>query len=890
MASITSKLIVALVDQLTAPARGIQQTVRNLELSASANAAQMNAMRGQMVDAAAAAWALGRALANPVQKAIAFESAMADVAKVSDFSDLGLREFGEDLRRLSTSEIPMAVNELAELAENAAASGIADGDLLEFTRMTAKAALAWGVSGGQAGEDLAKIKEALRLNIDETMLYADAINHLSDRTASTAPDLTEFARRVAAQGEFYGFSKEETLAFGAAMVSAGAEVNVSATSFRNMGRALTKGRNATKSMSAAYKTLGLDSAKVAANMQKDAVGTTMEVIKRLGQLPAEMQASVMGELFGDEARALAPLLGNLELLERTLGYVADETDYAGSVNEEFARRAKTTEFAVQRLKNQIDGVAIAIGNALLPAINGVADAVGPVLIAMADFAAAHPQIVQAIVAIVGGLVALRVASIAARWAFLFLKGGLLDLAVVGARGVAAFLGLINPLNLVKNAVMVLRGALLLSGIGTALAVVAMAGLWIYNNWEGLVSFFQGFGDGFMAAIAPIMPAVEPIIHAGGEMLAWIMALLGPVEASNAEWRSWGETVGTVVGGAITSVVTGVQNAIEWLGSLSAAIGDWLASITSGGGEVDTEYFSGMGKKVAEAIASGAAAIGAMLADLVKAAIPGIVELLKVGFTIFIQEMPGIVTWLWDVYSNGVKAVASFTLGLVAELLTWLWGVYTNGFWAVANLSLGAVAGLLSWLWEVGVGGLQLGINAALGAVPAILDWLYQLGDRWMEIFLALPDLELPPMIQWVKDIIGTVASFGINIEWPQPPDWLTWLINQGASFLGFGGDNAGVDGARAAGGSVMGGKTYLVGEHGPELITPGGSGWVHTAAETRGLLGSQGGGGPLKIDVGGIHITGVTDPQRAAELAMQMLEEKLGEYLGGIQADIEYAG
>src|SRR5690606_13353851 len=109
-----------------------------------------------------------------------------------------------------------------------------------------------------------------------------------------------------------------------------------------------------------------------------------------------------------------------------------------------------------------------------------------------------------------------------------------------------------------------------------------------------------------------------------------------------------------------------------------------------------------------------------------------------------------------------------------------------------------------------------------------------------------------------KDIIGTVASFGINIDWPQPPGWLTWLMNEGAKLLGLGGDGGVVSGGpvkqydewdlpipgKAVGGSIAGGKTYLVGEEGPELITPGGSGWVHTARETQGLLAGGRGGGP----------------------------------------------
>lgn len=45
--------------------------------------------------------------------------------------------------------------------------------------------------------------------------------------------------------------------------------------------------------------------------------------------------------------------------------------------------------------------------------------------------------------------------------------------------------------------------------------------------------------------------------------------------------------------------------------------------------------------------------------------------------------------------------------------------------------------------------------------------------------------------------------------------------------------------ARKDGGPVAAGQAYLVGEQGPELITPSRKGWVHTASETAALLGKQ---------------------------------------------------
>lgn len=791
MAVITSKLIVSLIDQLTGPARGIAQTVKNLQAQSRANAVQMDAMRGRMVDAAAAAWALGKALADPVQKAVAFESAMADVAKVSDFDPAGLAKFSQDLRRLATSEIPMAVTEMAALAENAAASGIADGDLLEFTRMTAKAALAWGVSGGQAGEDLAKIKEALRLNIDETMLYADAINHLSDRTASTAPDLTDFARRVAAQGEFFGFTREQSLAFGSAMISAGAPTEVAATSFRNMGRALTKGMSATPRVAKAYKKLGLDASKVAKGMQDDAVGTTMEVIKRLGQLPAEMQAATMGDLFGDEARALAPLLSNVELLERTMGYVADETQYAGSVQAEFARRAATTEFNLQRLKNQVDEVAMAIGNALLPAINFAAEAAGPCLQAMADWISANPQVVQAIVALVGGLVALRVMTIAARWAFLFLKGGLIDVGIFALRSAMLVAGAAGHM-----------GRALAAARAAALGATMLASVGAGGLFSGVIAWLGGIGAAVAGAVAGITAPVWVLI-------ALVVAALAAVGL--AVWKFWAP---------ISAFFSGFG---EVIGGALAKVGETIANFTYDRVVDLATAFGVTPEQVAQTV------------ETVRAA------LVKVGETI-----------------------TGFFAGLPETIGNWFGGLFTQvelteedeqGYRDMGKRLAEAILSPFT------------GFGQMIADIFAEVDWGKIGTDLMNAIWEGMKSI-IPNMVAGIGAAFSNINLFGWGGGEPAAPA---------------------VDGARAAGGSIFGGRTYLVGEHGPKLVTPSRSGFVHNAADTAGMLGGRA-GGSVSVSFGNIIVQGGSDPQATAEAVLHMLESRLKDALGGIYADIEYAG
>ena len=79
----------------------------------------------------------------------------------------------------------------------------------------------------------------------------------------------------------------------------------------------------------------------------------------------------------------------------------------------------------------------------------------------------------------------------------------------------------------------------------------------------------------------------------------------------------------------------------------------------------------------------------------------------------------------------------------------------------------------------------------------------------------------------------------------------------------------GFGGPKAAGGPVEGGKTYLVGEQGPELVTMGGAGHVTNARDTAAALsgGGDGGGWPERIvlEVDGRTLAEVAAPHLAQQ-------------------------
>ncbi|MGA0615954.1 phage tail tape measure protein [Paracoccus sp. KR1-242] len=437
----TSTLAVELLDRVTGPAKKVASSLARLgsdlgdvtsvrtrlDAAIARNDAALARARGGVIDAAAGAWALAKAFQGTTGAAMSLEDKMADIGKVSDMNADQLKAFEGSLRKLARSEIPMAVEELAELAAAASASGINDNDLEAFTRQVAKSAVAWGVSGDYAGEALAKIKSALGMTIDETARYADAINYLSDTSASEAPDLIEFARRVAADGAVAGFTNEQVLSLGSAMIAMGAQSDVAATSLRNAQKALTRGASATNRQTGAFKKLGLNAEDVAKRMPTDAMGQFLMVLEKIRDLDQHEQIATMSDLFGDEARALMPLLGQLDQVRKTTAAVSDETNYLGSVQKEFAVRSQTGRYALQRFNNQLRDVGISIGQSLLPAMKQLLETISPVLLAVADWAQQNPKLVASVAAVTAGLVALRVAIAGLRFVGLLGKGGALYL-------------------------------------------------------------------------------------------------------------------------------------------------------------------------------------------------------------------------------------------------------------------------------------------------------------------------------------------------------------------------------------------------------------------------------------------------------------------------------
>ena len=847
MATLTSQLIISLLDKVTGPARGIAGAVNTLRSRIEANNRQLDAMRGRMAEATAVAYGLYRAIRAPVQSALEFESAMADVRKVVDFpTPQAFKQMSSDIIALST-RIPIAATGIADIVAAAGQAGMAGDELLAFTEVAAKVGVAFDMSAGEVGEALAKIKTQLQISVADTSALADAINHLSNTSASSAPALVNYMKRVAAVGEQYGFTAVQTAAIGSAMIATGAEAEVAATSFRNIGRALSKGTAASKQQRQAFKALGLDAVEVSKRLQQDAVGTLRDVILKIRALPEHMQASVMSQLFGDEARALAPLINQVDILDQALANVADSATYLGSSQKEFEARSATTANAMQLFGNKMEALGIAIGSALLPAINDLMDALGPVVLAMARFAETNPRLTRGIVGLVAGLVALRLAALAAQFAFLWLKGGVLTAALgivqsaglIGRAGlairaaltgwgsIAAGLGFTSAFSMFGSILAALPGMALSAVTGVVgafagmtapiwgtiaavIAAVASLALAVYNYWEPISNFVSGFASAIGAALSSL---VSEMIAFGSRIAGAIGSWASQKVFDLAAWLGIDqETVQKAVAlvvGVMQNLKSTIVSAVK---AIPAEIGNWFSDIftmNDYSDEAEAEFRS-MGERAAQGLIDAIAAVPGQIGTLI-----GSIDFAAMGAAL---------------QQRLTEAVAAARAKL-DELVAFLSALPERIRAIFASIDLAAAGrALMNSLLE--------GIKAG---AQAVLDYVSNIGSRIR------------------SSIAGAASSAWSGVK----------------SAVGMGGGET-VE-KRAAGGPVDALRPYLVGERGPELFMPAVHGTIMNAQKTASMLnglrsnivvpepprpiaasraGRAAAGGPTSISFGNIIIQG----------------------------------
>ncbi len=583
---------------------------------------------------------LAAPLIAATKAAVDFESAMADVRKVVDFdTPQQFAQMNEDVLKLSTN-LPMAADDIAKIVAAGGQAGIVRQDLMQFAEDAVKMGVAFDVTAEQAGDMMAKWRSAFKLNQQDVVALADKINYLGNTTAASAPLISDVVTRIGPLGEIGGVASGEIAALGASMVATGVQSDVAATGIKNLILGMTAGEGATKSQAAAFQQLGFDAADMAKRMQTDAKGAIMDVFRALQALPKDQQASVLADLFGKESvGAIAPLLTNLDALESNFKKVGDASQYAGSMEAEYQARSRTTANQLQLAKNAIVAVGIGLESALLPAINGVLNAVIPVVSAFANWAQQNQGIVQTIVALAASFAGVLLAArsiLAIRAGFRMLKE------------TADMFFTVN-----KNGETVLRGS-------------ATASKLFHAGLNGLGAAFRVAATGARALALALM--ANPIIAIVAVIIAVVAAIIY-FWNTNEQFRAaviaiWNNIVsfGMSLFSALAAFFTGVWNGI---GAIATAVWNAIMAVATTVVSVIMNIVSAFGAFFA-GVWNGCLAIAAAVWDAISSFVSAAASVIE-GI---ISALVDYISSAWDSAVAAVQSFASSVMSAIGQAVDW----------------------------------------------------------------------------------------------------------------------------------------------------------------------------------------------------------------------------
>lgn len=383
-----------------------------------AMARKMQTINDRVSNAGKTAFAIGRktalvgiAIAAPLvvagKAAVDFEDKLADIAKTTGLEGKGLAMFGDDLLEMST-KTRSSVDDLLKIGEIGGRLGIAQKDLKSFVTEADKFSVALGsdFSGGvesaitEVGKVTKLFSDTKNLDIGSGLRKAGSSFNALSAKGVNVEGLTDFALRVGALPEVMRPTLASSAALGATLQKAGVDAQIGASGFSNfITNAAEKlplfAQQMGISVSEAQKLINTDTATFFAQFSASLKGVPADELakrfKKLGINSLEVQKTV------------GAVSGSFATYNELLGISNAEMKNGTSILNEYNTKNNTTAAQMQKLKNTAQSLLITIGNALLPIINDLAQAVLPYIKSAAEWVKNNKSLVGTIIKVAGAI-------------------------------------------------------------------------------------------------------------------------------------------------------------------------------------------------------------------------------------------------------------------------------------------------------------------------------------------------------------------------------------------------------------------------------------------------------------------------------------------------------
>lgn len=331
---------------------------------------------GEKVTIASAA--VATSMVAVTKAAIDYEDAFAGVEKTVDATEEELSVMKDELIEMS-KEMPTSANELAGIAESAGQLGIEKDNIISFTKTIADLGVATNMTGEEAASTLAKYANITQMDQGEFDKLGSTIVALGNNSATTEKDIADMALRLAGAGKQAGMTDAEILSFAASLSSVGIEAEAGGSAFSKLisqiQLAVETGSSDLHNF-AEVANMTTDEFKKA--FEENATKAIIEFITGLSNVEERGMSSiqVLDAMEITEVRMRDSLLraaGASELFTTTIQIGTNAWNENIALTNEATKKYETTASKIEIAKNNINAMAIDLGEILLPIVIKVTD-------------------------------------------------------------------------------------------------------------------------------------------------------------------------------------------------------------------------------------------------------------------------------------------------------------------------------------------------------------------------------------------------------------------------------------------------------------------------------------------------------------------------------------
>ncbi|WP_058615520.1 phage tail tape measure protein [Tepidimonas taiwanensis] len=710
------------LDQIRAKSDALSRSLSRGEALKAAREQKLSAMR----ETAGAALAVGAPVIGSIKAAVGLEDLVRDIAITGEMTRAEEAKLSAVLRQTALDYNQRAAD-IGQGLQALVASGITSSDeLARFAPVLAKAATATRASVDDLSNTFVTLKNNLGIQANEAENTLNMLAYAGKQGQFELRDMARWLPNLAPMMQSLGVTGKEAVAeLGAALQIARKGAGTSDAAANNLRNFLAK-VTAPDTLKD-FEKAGIDLKASLIRLRGEGMTPMMAMLeiirdymRRVGGegalkkfdaaanagdmagMQALSESYGLGELFQDvEAMSFVkPAIANLEEFKK----LKAETLAAGGqdmLGEDFDKRMAGAGEQMKRLGILVNDIGLSVGEALLPPLVEIAQAIAPVARAVGQWARENPLLVKTIVGLGLALTAGKLAVLGLGWAVNFLAlspFNALKTAIIHTQGrwlalralmqtgafsgmaarAAALAGVLG--GVLKTALMGAGRALLwlgravmLNPIGLALTAAALL---VYKFWGPIKGFFKGLWDGITAGLAPVVGAFRAAF-------APVAPLLDPV-------------------------IGAFKTVIGWVGRLVSGVGDLLKPMDDAGGAAEA-----LGRRVGQAIASAAQMFLSLPGKLLS--LPG--EMLRIGG----EVVAGLINGIKNKLASAGNAIEELGESIKSRFKGWLGIKSPSRVFADFGqmIGLGAAQGIAGMAGAVGKATAGLALAATTAFQPAL---------------------------------------------------------------------------------------------------------------------------------------------------------------------------